>query len=56
MLNCEREEENNYDEYAIAVMKDGVIVGHVPRTISKQFYNLIKSEGNVITKNYRKSS
>ncbi len=50
VLNCEHEEDNNYDEYAIAVMKDGMIVGHVPKTISKQFYNLLKSGGFVKTK------
>ena len=49
-LTCAHEANNIYDEYAIAVMKDGVIVGHVPRTISKQFYNLLKGGGFVKTK------
>ena len=44
------EVDNIYDEYAIAVMKDGMIVGHVPRAISKEFYNLLKSGGFVKSK------
>ena len=31
-------------------MKDGMIVGHVPSTISKEFYDLLKSGGFVKTK------
>lgn len=34
-VNCERESGNSADRYAVALRKaDGVIVGHVPRTIS----------------------
>ena len=30
-LNCRRERDNFKDLFAIAVMKDSLIVGHVPR-------------------------
>ncbi len=53
-LTCMHEADNIYNEYAILVMKHGMIVGHVPRTISKQFYDLLKSGGK--GKIYRKSS
>ena len=33
-MNCEREGRNPEDPYAIAQRKDGIIVGHIPRTIS----------------------
>ena len=33
-LNCEREEENPRDRYAVAIRKSGDTVGHVPRSIS----------------------
>ena len=31
VLNCKREEGNFSDPYAVAVIKSGNIVGHVPR-------------------------
>ena len=31
-LPAEREENNEHDEHAVAVRKNGVIVGHVPRS------------------------
>ena len=34
ILLCEREERNLEDPYAVAIVRNGVIVGHVPRTIS----------------------
>ena len=33
-LACEREPTNTSDRYAVAVVKDGVIIGHLPRKIS----------------------
>ena len=33
-VNCECEGRNPEDPYAVALRKDGIIVGHVPRTIS----------------------
>ena len=31
VLACEREPRNAEDKYAVAVKKDGTIVGHLPR-------------------------
>ena len=33
-LNCEREDENPRDRYAVAIKRSGNILGHVPRNIS----------------------
>ena len=33
-LRCQREPTNPHDAYAVAVLKSGVVVGHVPRRIS----------------------
>ena len=32
---CEREPRNSTDRYAVAVKKDGTIIGHLPRKISR---------------------
>lgn len=32
-LECRREPLNHRDRYAVAVLKDDVIIGHIPRTI-----------------------
>ena len=37
-LPCEREYYNGHDPYAVAVKKDGVVVGHLPRTHSAMFF------------------
>ena len=31
----EREEDIQHDDHAVAVMKNGTVVGHVPRSISR---------------------
>lgn len=33
-IQCEAETGNEHDLYAVAVLKSGVVVGHVPRKIS----------------------
>ena len=33
-LSCERETGNRIDAFAVAVMKDGMVVGHIPKKIS----------------------
>jgi len=33
-LSCKRESDNNKDPYAVAVMRRGTVIGHVPRKIS----------------------
>ena len=34
-LQCERELDNESDRYAVAMKKDGTIIGHLPRAISR---------------------
>ena len=34
-LECQRERGNTTDMYAVAVIKDSTIVGHLPRKISR---------------------
>ncbi len=34
-LECRRERGNAVDAYAVAVIKDGTIVGHLPQRISR---------------------
>ena len=36
------EDNNNHDPRAVAVMKDGQIVGHVPRELSRILYFFLK--------------
>ena len=33
-LPCEREAGNRVDAFAMAIMKDGMVVGHIPKKIS----------------------
>ena len=35
VLECDREPRNCTDRHAVAVLKDSVIIGHMPRTISR---------------------
>ena len=48
VLQCEKEEGNSHDLYAVAVKKLDLIVGHVPRTIST-LCHLFLSRGGIIT-------
>ena len=48
MLQCEKEEGNSHDLYAVAVKELDSIVGHVPRTIST-LCHLFLSRGGSIT-------
>ena len=46
-LQCVREEDNAEDRYTVAVIKDGVTVGHRPRRIST-LCSLFISRGRII--------
>ena len=48
MLQCERELDNESDRYAVAIKKDGTIIGHLPRVIS-QACSLFLRRGNFIS-------
>ena len=47
-LQCERELANEHHRYAVAVRKDGTIIGHLPRAISRAC-SLFLRRGNSIT-------
>ena len=49
-LNCRREEGNISDPYAVATVKSGNIVGHVPRRISAACNLFIQKRGNILCK------
>ena len=44
-LVLEWEHHNSYDRYATTVIKDDVIVGRVPRELSRLFWNFLASGG-----------
>ena len=45
-LRLKREPTNSVDKYAVAVMKDGVIVGHVPYNIAHRFSQFLIRDVN----------
>ena len=45
VLKCVREEDNNEDRYAVAVMKASTTVGHLPRRISSLCSVFIRKGG-----------
>ena len=47
-LLCEREPNNRSDQYAVAIKKDGIIIGHLPHKISRAC-SLFLRRGNEIT-------
>ena len=42
-LPCKREAGNSYDLFAVAVMKDHVVVGHLPRKLSAMFWSFLRN-------------
>ncbi len=47
VLDCQRETTNSKDGYAVAVIKDGTIIGHVPRRISKLCLLFLRRGGTI---------
>ena len=43
-IECVREQSNAVDRYAVAVLKDGTIVGHLPKT-SERMYSFLRRDG-----------
>lgn len=35
-LTLEREPDNEYDEFAVRILKDGVFIGYVPKEVSEE--------------------
>ena len=46
-LSCKRESGNNKDPYAVAVMRRGTVVGHVPRKISAACFLFLRRNGTI---------
>ena len=46
-LPLQRELTNNHDVFAVGVMKDRVVVGHVPIELSFGFCTFIQSGGDI---------
>ena len=47
MLECERETHNEKDRYAVAVMQEGRVVGHLPRKYSRVCSLFLKKGGSI---------
>ena len=47
-LACRRESNNIHNHFAVAVLKSGVIVGHIPRVISAACYVFLEQAGSTI--------
>ena len=48
ILDCEIEQENDHDKYAVAVKnKDRMLVGHVPIELSKIFHRFLSQYGQI---------
>ena len=46
-LECDREPTNTSDRYAVAVLKGGVVIGHLPRKISKICLLFLRRGGSI---------
>ena len=47
VLPVKRELANEYDRFAVAVLKDGEVVGHAPRALSKGIFFFLRYDGNI---------
>jgi len=47
VLNCVRETENSFDPFAVSIIKDGEIVGHVPTKISATCSLFLRFHGTI---------
>ena len=50
ILLCETEKDNKSDQYAVSIVHDGRVVGHVPRSFSKVATFIIAAGGRVQAK------
>ena len=48
VLPVKRELTNAYDRFAVAVLKDGEVVGHIPRALAKTTSFFLRYDGNVV--------
>ena len=47
VLICEREPRNAKDGYAVAVKKDGTVIGHLPRKVSRVCSLFLRRGGSI---------
>lgn len=47
LLVCERDQYNVQDRYAVSVKKDGNVIGHLPRKISRVCSVFLRRGGNI---------
>ena len=47
VLDCRREGSNRYDPFAVAIMKNNTIVGHIPRKISALCSLFLRRNGSI---------
>ncbi len=47
VLACEREPRNTTDRYAVAVKKDGTVIGHLPRKVSRVCSLFLRRGGTI---------
>ena len=47
MLVCVREPRNAHDRYAVAVEKDGTVIGHLPKKVSRVCALFLKRGGSI---------
>ena len=48
ILLCEQEWDNVEDQFAVAVVKTGVVVGHIPRKISRVCWYFLEHQGGML--------
>ena len=46
-LTIAAEESNSHDQYAMAILKATLVVGHVPRNLSRVFYFFMRHGGTI---------
>ena len=44
---CERESNNQHDRYAVALLRNGEVVGHIPRNLSKPCFYALLTGGTI---------
>ena len=45
MLTLEREEGNNHDKFAVSLLKNATVIGHVPEEFSRVFWHFLSHKG-----------
>ena len=46
-LDVQTEDSNHHDQHAVAVVKDGVVIGHMPRLVAEVSWFFLKRGGSI---------